>query len=807
MADFRIRVVVDSSQADRGIANVNNRLGQTERRSGDVGRALNRAFAGVSVILLVRQLITLSDTYTNLQNRLAVVTDGTMGLAVAQQSVFDIAQSTRAPLREIGALYSRTAAAADSLGASQEDVERATRLAAQSIAVQGSSTAEAQGALLQFSQLLGGSVVQAQEFNSIIDGARPILVAVSNGLIEAGGSVDTLRQLVREGRVTSEVFFQAFLAGSTEIAGQFDKTSATIGQGFDVIRNSLIFAVGDFNEATGASTSFANALIDLSGLIDSGIVQSNLIATLELWQSTIDDVTSGVSGLENEFLFLEDVANGSINVISNGLLTLPTTIVTVTQVLTVETLSLFDRVSTRVGTFFDELKRARERFTAEGGVNPIDLDQVVADAKEAADIQVQALLDVRLATLDGIFAADDARRKSFEERRAQLQREADLLREIRAEGRATDDDEERDPVSLGDDPGLVRLITRLKAEAEAQRESSETRADALRLVRTERQLKRDLVGEEEELVLGLISEIRVQKELNQVLEDIQGPQQELSDRQAALNQLFAEGQLTANQFSNAIRAIGVSQAELNIESGEGTLVDGFLLQLQTMLEAVENFESEAGALFGQFTENAVGGFSEAAANAIVFGEDFEESVGKVARQAVADLVAGLIQMGIQFVVNAAIGQTLGAAATTAAVAEAAAISSAFATPAALVSLASFGSNSVPAAAGITSTVALSNGLAAVPGFATGGSMMVGGTGGTDSQRVMFDATPNERITIETPQQRIANDRQNSQQSSSPNISIINVRSDEDIAEYLSSPEGTEIILNVMTENRDTIDRL
>jgi hypothetical protein len=41
----------------------------------------------------------------------------------------------------------------------------------------------------------------------------------------------------------------------------------------------------------------------------------------------------------------------------------------------------------------------------------------------------------------------------------------------------------------------------------------------------------------------------------------------------------------------------------------------------------------------------------------------------------------------------------------------------------------------------------------IPGFATGGSFMVGGSGGTDSQLVAFKASPNERVTIETPGQQ------------------------------------------------------
>jgi len=41
-----------------------------------------------------------------------------------------------------------------------------------------------------------------------------------------------------------------------------------------------------------------------------------------------------------------------------------------------------------------------------------------------------------------------------------------------------------------------------------------------------------------------------------------------------------------------------------------------------------------------------------------------------------------------------------------------------------------------------------------PGFANGGSMKVGGVGGTDSQLVAFRASPNERVTVTRPEQSI-----------------------------------------------------
>lgn len=43
----------------------------------------------------------------------------------------------------------------------------------------------------------------------------------------------------------------------------------------------------------------------------------------------------------------------------------------------------------------------------------------------------------------------------------------------------------------------------------------------------------------------------------------------------------------------------------------------------------------------------------------------------------------------------------------------------------------------------------------LPGFATGGSFMVGGSGGTDSKLVAFKATPGERVDVRTPGQQRA----------------------------------------------------
>lgn len=110
-------------------------------------------------------------------------------------------------------------------------------------------------------------------------------------------------------------------------------------------------------------------------------------------------------------------------------------------------------------------------------------------------------------------------------------------------------------------------------------------------------------------------------------------------------------------------------------------------------------------------DSATVSMSRMMATGIVEGEKLEDVFENIGKAIATELLASLIQVGIQMLINKA----LGTAAKTAEVAESAAtgtaIATAYAPAAALASLATLGSNAIPASMGISSTVALSHGLA------------------------------------------------------------------------------------------------
>ena len=239
-----------------------------ERNSAAAGNAVRNLVGTLAAAFSAQQVKELADGYTRFTNQLKVAGLEGQNLAQTQSRLFDIAQQYGVQLESVGTLYGRATAVSKELGASQQQLEQFTRGVAAALKIQGTSATESQGALLQLGQLLGSGRVQAEEFNSVLEGARPILVAVAKNIDGAGGSVSKLKQLVNDGKVSNQAFFQAFLQGSLELEAQATKSSATISQGFTVLSNALGQYIGQTDASLGASERINAALILLSDNLD-----------------------------------------------------------------------------------------------------------------------------------------------------------------------------------------------------------------------------------------------------------------------------------------------------------------------------------------------------------------------------------------------------------------------------------------------------------------------------------------------------------------------------------------------------------
>ena len=162
-------------------------------------------------------------------------------------------------------LYSRLRIAADQLGSSQAETIRITEIVAKSLAAAGTSSTEASGALLQLAQALNSPKVQAEEFNSLIDGMPNLLKEVEKQLGLTAGS---LKKFVTDGNLTNQLFKDAILGSADAINEQFGAAQDTIATSFTRLNNAFILLVGNFEKSTGFFNSIASVISTLAENMD-----------------------------------------------------------------------------------------------------------------------------------------------------------------------------------------------------------------------------------------------------------------------------------------------------------------------------------------------------------------------------------------------------------------------------------------------------------------------------------------------------------------------------------------------------------
>lgn len=268
----------------------------------------------------------------------------------------------------------------------------------------------------------------------------------------------------------------------------------------------------------------------------------------------------------------------------------------------------------------------------------------------------------------------------------------------------------------------------LKAQAAAQKLLPETRENA--------SYQQDM----KDLKTALDGKRITQQQYNQTSEQLEQQhqanlakiraQQNVSPMQEAQGQIDPVQQL-ANQHAQELALIQqfetqkgqLTQRGLELMNAANTQYE------QQRIAAQWEILSQQSLGYNMLT-SAVDAFSGNASNAItglLTGTmSAQEAMSSLGNTILNSVINSIVQVGVEALKNYILGQTLGAASVATSVGLAATTASAWAPAAAMASLASFGANAGPAAAGISSTVGLANGLALAGARYNGGPVSAGG---------------------------------------------------------------------------------
>lgn len=279
----------------------NGMLRHIDRFGTAAAGRLKGAFAAIAAGMTLNELRKTADQYTGIMNTLKVAGVKDADLPQTFDRLFASAQRNAAPLDALATLYGRVSAAQSTLKASSQEVMQVTDITAKALRVGGTSATEASGALLQLGQALAGGKVQAEEYNSLLDGMRPLLESAAAGLAEAGGDVAKLTALVKDGKVSSEAFFRAIIAGSPILEEKLSGAAVTTEQAMQRLQNEFVKAVGEFDKATGASQALAGAIDGLAGSIGGiGSAATSAVTGVQALINKVGELVAANAGLQRQ---------------------------------------------------------------------------------------------------------------------------------------------------------------------------------------------------------------------------------------------------------------------------------------------------------------------------------------------------------------------------------------------------------------------------------------------------------------------------------------------------------------------------
>ena len=267
-ANFTRAINRSQHQTERFGQSVRNSLQsitrQQERMAAQTAKtaALVTNFAKMTVgAFSAHQVISYADSWTELQNRLKLVTNSSQELMKATNDVYNIAQATRQSLDSTAQVYQRFADNADRLGLSQQKVAELTETVSKAVAISGASAASAEAALTQFGQALASGQLRGEELNSVMEQTPGLARAIADGM---GISVGELRKKAQDGEMTIEKVIQALERAADSVDKKFATSVTTVSQGFTNLQSAITKFIGEANQSTGATQLLTTGLSALS---------------------------------------------------------------------------------------------------------------------------------------------------------------------------------------------------------------------------------------------------------------------------------------------------------------------------------------------------------------------------------------------------------------------------------------------------------------------------------------------------------------------------------------------------------------
>jgi tape measure domain-containing protein len=297
----KIKIAIDTGDLQRA----KNELDKVEKSAKSVDKSVGGltnslvsfrgAVSAVAASAVISNYVKLSDTYTTIDSRLKLATKSTTEYAKAQEALFKISMDTRQSFEGTVDLFSKISTSTEKLKLSQQGLFDVIEAVNQASLIGGGSKEGVNAALIQLGQGFASGTLRGEELNSVLEQTPRLAKAIADSMGVATGD---LRKLGEQGKITSEVLASGLPSQLKKLREESAQMGVTFAQATQNMETALVRAVGEFNNATGASATFANGINKIAMSVADGTDSIyELVDGLKVVATTAAIVAVGANGM------------------------------------------------------------------------------------------------------------------------------------------------------------------------------------------------------------------------------------------------------------------------------------------------------------------------------------------------------------------------------------------------------------------------------------------------------------------------------------------------------------------------------
>lgn len=260
IATLGLRVKAEGiDTANRGLDTLAKKSSSAEKAADSMGSAFTKVAGILGVAISVSAIKDAADNWSDMNSRLAITVGDADKAAVAMERLGQVAKSTYSDITTTTESFIANAGVLSQLGKSTAEALDYTEALNNALVVSGAKGQVAASVQDALSKAMAGGKLSGQNLNTIIERGGRVAEVLAE---ELGVSTLQLRAMGAQGKITSQVIYNALTKRMIELREQAESMPATMGDAMTAIGNAFTTIVGKVDAATGSSEALATTIYD-----------------------------------------------------------------------------------------------------------------------------------------------------------------------------------------------------------------------------------------------------------------------------------------------------------------------------------------------------------------------------------------------------------------------------------------------------------------------------------------------------------------------------------------------------------------